>query len=103
MYEIRFNGTKVQKKFNKLKQKLSNEVKTRMKEALENNPYPSPTYGRNRNVATKIEKKGKIYCYEVTGGDRILFDIYQKPIHAVLILFAGNDDEEQRFLKKHAK
>jgi len=30
-------------------------------------------------------------------------DIYEKPIHAVLILFAGNDDEEQRFLKKHAK
>jgi len=103
MYDIRFNGSKVQKQFNKLKQKLSDRVKARMREALENNPYPSPTYRSNRNVATKIEKKGKIYCYEVTGGDRILFDIYEKPIKAVLILFAGNDDEEQRFLKKHAK
>jgi len=103
MYEIRFNGSKVQKQFKKLMQKLSDEVKARLKKALENNPYPSPTYGSNRNVATKIEKKGRIYCYEVTGGDRILFDIYEKPIKAVLILFAGGDDKEQRFLKKHAK
>lgn len=103
MYEIRFNGSKVKKQFKKLMQKLSDKVKTRLKEALENNPYPSPTYGSSRNVPTKIEKKGKIYCYEVTGSNRILFDIYEKPIKAVLILFAGNDDEEQRFLKKHAK
>lgn len=103
MYEIRFNGSRVKKQFKKLMQQLSDRVKTRLKEALENNPYPSPTYGSNRNVSTKIEKKGKIYCYEVTGGDRILFDIYEKPIKAVLILFAGNDDEEQRFLKKYVK
>lgn len=103
MYEIRFNGSKVKKQFKKLIQKLSDGVRSRLKDALENNPYPSPTYGSNRNVPTKIEKKGKIYCYEVTGGDRILFDIYEKPTKAVFILFAGNDDEEQRFLKEHAK
>ena len=103
MYEIRFKGSKVKKQFKKLAQKLSPHVKKRMREALENNPYPGPTYGSSRNVPTKIEKKGKIYCYEITGGGRILFDIYEKPIKAVLILFAGNDDEEQRFLKKYAK
>lgn len=103
MYEIRFNGRKVTKQFKKLKQKLSKDVKVRMKDALESSPYPSPTYGSNRRVPTKIEKKGKVYCYEVTGGDRVLFDIYEKPIQTVLILFAGNDDEEQRFLRKHAK
>ncbi len=103
MYEIRFRGSKVKKQFLKLKQKLSLNVKKRLREALENNPYPSPTYGSIRNVSTKIEKKGSLYCYEVTGGDRILFDIIENPLKVVLIYFAGDDDGEIRYLKKFAK
>ncbi len=103
MYEIRFKGRKVKKQFIKLKQKLSRKLIKRMRDALENNPYPSPTYGINRKVPTKIEKKGSLYCYEVTGGDRILYDIIENPIKAVLMYYAGNHDGEIRYLKRYAK
>jgi len=103
MYAIRTNGNKVEKRFNKLLQKLSKNVKVRMKKALKENPYPSPTYKNATAINTKIEKKGKIYGYEVTGGDRILFDIYDEPIKTVMILYAGDDKGEQKFLEKYAK
>jgi hypothetical protein len=103
MYEIRTNGKKVEKQFIKLLQNLTIGIKARMKKALTETPYPSPTYKNASTINTKIEKKGKIYCYEITGGDRILYDIYEKPIKVVMILFAGNDKDEQRFLKKYAK
>lgn len=103
MYEIRTNGRKVEKQFKKLLEKLSPNVKTRLKKALKETPYPSPTYKTATTINTKIEKKGKIYCYEVTGGDRILFDIYEEPVKTVMILFAGNDNDEIRFLKNYAK
>lgn len=103
MYEMRFKGSKVKKQFKILLQKLSQNVKERMREALENNPYPSPTYGSTRKVPTKIEKKGSLYCYEITGGDRILYDIIESPIKAVLIHYVGDDDGEIRYLKKYAR
>lgn len=103
MYAIRFKGSKVKKQFIKLKQKLSRDLIKRMRDALENNPYPSPTYGFNRNVPTKIEKKGSLYCYEVTGGDRVLYDIIENQLKVVLVYYAGNHDGEIKYLKKYAR
>lgn len=103
MYEIRFKGSKVKKQFLKLIKNLSKNVKDRMRDALENNPYPSPVYGKTRKVPTKIEKKGSLYCYEITGGDRILYDIIDKPLKVILIHYAGNHDGEIRYLKRFAK
>ncbi len=102
MYEIQFKGSKAKKDFKKLLSGLSREVKARIKDTLENNPYPTSTHGA---VLNKIERKGILYCYPVSGGNRILYDIISvdKNKKAVLIHFSGNDDGEIRYLKKYAK
>lgn len=102
MYEIRFKGSKAKKDFKKLKEKLSVQVKATLRDILENNPYPTPTHGTELN---KVVKKGKLFCYEVSGGNRVLFDIVEieENKKAVLIYFAGNDDGEIRYLKQYAK
>ena len=102
MYEVRFKGSKTKKNFKTLLKKLSPQVKSRLKYTLENNPYPRSAYG---NALNKVERKGELYGYEVTGGDRVLYDIIEIEIgkKAVLIHYAGDDDGEIRYLKKHAK
>lgn len=100
MYEIRFRG-KQKKRFIKLISKLSTQVKSRLKSTLENHPYPSPTHGE---ILCKVEKKSNLYCIEVTGGDRVLYDIIEtEDKKAVLIYYAGDHDGEIRLLKKRIK
>jgi len=101
MYEMRFKGSKARKDFTRLLSGLSKNVKERIKNTLENNPYPTRSHGNSLN---KVEQKGVLYCYPVSGGDRILYDIINtQNAKAVLIHYAGNDDGEQRYLKKYAK
>lgn len=97
MYEIRFASAKVQKNCKKLLKKLSPSVKSRFRYTLENHPYPSSTHG---STLCKIEKKGSVFCYEITGGDRILFDIFETK-KIVMVVMAGNDNEEIAWLKSH--
>lgn len=101
MYEIHFSG-KQRKRFKQLLDKLSPEVKDKIKDTLKNHPYPSSIYGE---TLCKVERKGKLYGIEVTGGDRVLYDIIKidEDKKFVLILYSGDDDGEIRFLKKHAK
>lgn len=98
MYEIRFKG-KQKKRFLNLLIKLSSQIKTKFRNTLENNPYPSSSYG---NTLCNVTKKGGLYCIEITGGDRILYDIIEidDKKKAVLIYYAGNHDGEIKFLKK---
>ncbi len=102
MYEIRFNG-KQKKSFKKLFNKLSDQLKSKFRNTLENNPYPSSSHG---STLCNVEKKINLYCIEITGGDRILYDIIKidDGRKAVLIYYAGDHDGEIRFLKKkHTK
>lgn len=102
MYEIQFKGSKAKKDFKELLKSLSSGVKTRLKDTLENNPYPTSTHG---TVLNKVERKGQLYCYPVSGGDRVLYDIVDigNDQKVVLIHYSGNDDGEIRYLKKYAK
>jgi mRNA-degrading endonuclease RelE of RelBE toxin-antitoxin system len=100
MYVLRFNGAKVKRQFIKLLPKYSEKIRERLKDTLENNPYPNPVYGSNRKSPSKVERKGSLFCYELSGGDRILYDIIEEPVQIVLIYFAGNHDGEIRFFKK---
>lgn len=102
MYEIRFAGGKQKKRFKLLLGGLSPEVKDKIKNILQNHPYPSPTYGE---TLCRVEKKGKLFCVEVTGGDRVLYDILEIKggRKFVLILYSGDDDGEIRYLKRHRK
>lgn len=98
MYEIRFFG-KNKKKFKTLLNKLSPEGRTEIKEILTSNPYPRTTHGSS---LCKVEKKGPLYCIEVSGGDRILYDIINKSdFKVVIIRFAGNHDEEITYLRRN--
>lgn len=101
MYEIRFKG-KSKKHFKNLLGKLSHNVKAKIKNTLENHPYPSPSQG---STLCKVEQKRGFYCIGVTGGDRLLYDIIEieENKKAVLIHYAGNDDGEIAYLKKYAK
>jgi len=101
MYDIRFKG-KAKKKFKKFLQRLSPNVKAKIKNTLHNYPYPSPTHG---DTLCKVERKGLLYGIEPTGGDRILYDIItiEDNKKIVLVHSVGNDDEEIRYLKKYAK
>lgn len=101
MYDVRFKG-KAKKKFKNLLQRLSPNVKAKVKNTLSNYPYPSPTHGE---TLCKVERKGLLYGIEPTGGDRILYDIIslEDNTKIILIHFVGNDDEEIRYLKKYAK
>jgi len=101
MYEIRFKGAKAKKDFKLLLKKYSKNIKKRLRYTLENNPYPSSTHGTNLN---KVEKKGQLYCYPMSGGDRILFDIIELENNqkVILIHYSGNDDGEIRYLRRHS-
>ena len=102
MYEIRFKGKQQKKQFKKLLNKLSDKVKTKIRDILENHPYPSPSQG---STLCKVEQKGRLYCVEATGGDRILYDVIElaEKKKAVLVHYSGNDDGEIAYLKKHSK
>lgn len=101
MYEIRFKG-KQKKQFKKLLKKLSPQVREKLKNTLENNPYPVSVYG---STLCKVEQKNNFYCIEITGGDRVLYDVVETEngIQAVLIYYAGDHDGEIRFLKRKKK
>lgn len=102
MYEIRFKGSKAKKDFKHLVESLSPKLKEKLKNTLEKNPYPSPTHG---TLLNKVEKKGQLYCYPVSGGDRILYDIVDlgNDKSIVFVHFSGDDDGEIRYLRKYAK
>lgn len=99
MYDIRFPSGRVKKKFEKLLDSVSDRSRKKVVRILTNNPYPSSGSGGD---LLKVERKGKIYCYEISGGDRILFDIVDNP-RTVIILYAGNHDGEIKYLKKFSK
>lgn len=102
MYELRYKGRKVEKKFNSFVNGLSKKVKDKIKNTLYENPYPSPTHGE---ALCKVERKGVLYGIEPTGGGRILYDIITLEANkkVIFIHFVGNDDDEIRYLKKFAK
>lgn len=100
MYEIRFAG-KNKKRFSKLLQKLSPSMRARLKDLLTRNPLPRPAYG---DELCKVEKKGSVLCVEVTGGNRILFNVVEEQgVKAVYIRYAGDEDGEILFLRKSGK
>ena len=96
MYEI-VGSAKPIKQLKKLLEKLSPQVRKKLKFTLESNPYPNPIHGQS---LCRIEKKGRFYCYSASGADRLLFTVIERPTRKVLIHFAGNDDKEQRFLDR---
>ncbi len=101
MYEIRFVSARVKRNHIKLLKILSKVVKDRLRERLESYPYPNPHYHGEQKFPSKVEQKGILYCYEVTGGDRILYDVDEVE-KIVIIHFAGNHDEEIQFFRKYS-
>lgn len=100
MYDVRFKG-KAKKKFKNFLQRLSPNVKAKIRNTLYNYPYPSPTHG---HTLCKVERKGILYGIEPTGGDRILYDIISEDNKKIVLIHSvGNDDEEIRYLKKYVK
>jgi mRNA-degrading endonuclease RelE of RelBE toxin-antitoxin system len=99
MYDIRPKSNRCKKDLKKLLSGLSSTVRQRINLTLRTNPYPTQTHGQLLN---KITRKGVLYCYPVSGGSRILFDIYEEE-KVVMIHFAGNDDDQIKYLQKFSK
>src|SRR4030042_7143078 len=97
MYKIFSKSTSVNKELDELLNSLSLNVRSKCLKRLATNPF---IYGNKEDLHGKVEKKGKYYCYEITSGDRIYFDIIRQ-VNAVCILFAGNHDAAALWLRKN--
>jgi len=53
------------------------------------------------SVSGRIQKKGKFWQYYVSSGNRIIYDVIDKPIKVILILFAGSHDDAAVFLRNN--
>lgn len=98
MYVIRAKSSRVERAFSKLISPLSDEIKSKILKTLSTSPKTTTSQS---SIKGKIEKKGKFWQYYVSGGDRIIYDVVDKPNKIVLILFAGNHDEAAIFLRKN--
>ena len=53
-------------------------------------------------MLNKVEKRGRLWQYFATGGDRVIYDVIETgDTKQVLILFAGNHDAAKIFLREH--
>lgn len=98
MYVIRAKSSRVEKAFDRLVNHLSDKVQVNILKTLSSSPKTTTSYG---SVTGRIQKKGKYWQYYVTGGDRIIYQVIEKPIKTVFILFAGNHDEASIFLRNN--
>lgn len=98
MYGIFTYSSQIEKSYKRLMKKLSPDVQKSIIEVLSESPRATRTYGVTKR---KIEKKGKLWQLYITGGDRIIYDVLEKPKKIVLIHFAGNHNEASRFLKNN--
>lgn len=96
MYSIVYKSTSIKKDFENLLDSLSEDIQKRVLNRLTYYPFPNrqnaTSYG-GIELHGRIEKKGKIYCYEITGADRILFDIIKKT-KTVFITYSGGHGGE---------
>lgn len=98
MYVLRAKSSRVEKAFDKLISPLSEEVKSRIITTLSTSPKTTTSQS---SVLGRIEKKGKFWQYYVSSGDRIIYDVIDKPIKVVLILFAGSHNDAAIFLRNN--
>jgi len=98
MYDIRVKSSKVEKAFDKLFSELSEEVKSKILTTISTSPKTTTSQG---SIKGRIEKKNKFWQYYVSSGDRIIYDVIDKPTKVVLILFAGSHNDAAIFLRSH--
>lgn len=98
MYVLQAKSSRVEKAFDKLISPLSEEVKSKILTTLSTSPKTTTSQS---SVLGRIEKKGKFWQYYVSSGDRIIYDVIDKPVKAVLILFAGSHNDAAIFLRNN--
>ncbi len=98
MYAIYAKSSKIEKAFDNLLASLSEKVKSKIIKTLSNSPKTTPSHGA---IQGKIEKKNKFWQYYVSSGDRIIYDVIDKPKKIVIVLFAGNHNDATTFLRKN--
>lgn len=98
MYAIHAKSSKVEKSFDNLLSPLSEKVRSKIIKTLSNSPKTTTSHGEAQG---KIEKKNKFWQYYVSSGDRIIYDVIDRPNKLVLILFAGNHNDAAIFLRTH--
>jgi len=99
MFNIIFKSRKVKDDFNRYLGILSKAKQREIINRLVRNPYPTPP--PNGDIGT-VEKKGIFYCYEITGGDRLIYEIWKKE-KTIFIRFVGRHDGEIAFFRKYSK
>ena len=97
MYDIITKSKQVEKDFDKLVKSLSVENQHKLMTTLARNPKPTPS---NNSELNKPEKRGKFWQYEPTKGERVIYDVLERP-KTVIIQFAGNHDKANLFKRTH--
>ena len=82
MYVLRAKSSRVEKAFDKLTSLLSKEVKSKIITTLSTSPKTTTSQS---SILGRIEKKGKFWQYYVTSGDRIIYDVIDKPTKIVWV------------------
>lgn len=98
MYVILAKSTKIEKSFDKLIKPLSDKVKSTIFQKLSKSPKTTTS---DRSINGRIEKKGIFWQYYVSWGNRIIYEVIDKPNKTVVILFAGNHNDAKIFLRNH--
>jgi len=98
MYVIHAKSSKVEKAFDRLLSPLSDTIKSKIIKTLAISPKTTTSQS---SITGKIEKKRKFWQYYVTGGDRIIYDVVDRPKKIVIILFAGNHNDASIFLRNN--
>lgn len=99
MFTIHFKSNRIKNDFDSFLGSLSEDKQKEILNRIVKNPFPTPPpYGE---VGT-VEKKGEFYCYEITGGDRLVYEIWKRE-KIIFVRFVGNHDDEIEFFRKYSK
>jgi len=93
-YQIQAESRRIEKDFHKVIARLTNEQRITLRDILQNDPKG------NAALHWKIKKVQKeVWQCDLPSGYRIEYTVLDTPAKVILVLFCGNHDDAQAFLR----
>ena len=102
LYELRPKSRKIGKKFDELISSLGEDDSSTLMRRLLECPKSIPRELLQEPIG-KVKKKGKYWQYYSSNGNRLIYDVSDRPKKIVLILFMGDHEEAQIWLRNNSK